>query len=57
MNYKLYKKGPEVLGTFATRSPERPNPIAITASYVTYIDHEKGIIDLLLILMLMKELL
>ena len=25
-----YKKGPAVMGTFATRSPERPNPIALT---------------------------
>lgn len=41
---KPYKKGPEKLGTFATRSPERPNPIALTAVYVTYIDHENGII-------------
>lgn len=46
LNNKPYKKGPEILGTFATRSPERPNPIAITASYVTYIHHEQGIIGL-----------
>ena len=41
-----YKKGPAVLGTFATRSPERPNPIALSCAYVTYIDHENGIIGL-----------
>lgn len=41
-----YKNAPEVLGTFATRSPERPNPIAITPAYVTYIDYENGIIGL-----------
>ncbi len=41
-----YKNAPEVLGTFATRSPRRPNPIAITPAYVTYIDHENGIIGL-----------
>ena len=27
---KPYKKGPALLGTFATRSPERPNPIAVS---------------------------
>ncbi|MDO5559666.1 MAG: SAM-dependent methyltransferase [Oscillospiraceae bacterium] len=43
---KPYKKGPEVMGTFATRSPERPNPIALTPAYVTGIDHENGIIYL-----------
>ncbi len=41
-----YKDSPELLGTFATRSPERPNPIALTCSYVTYLDCEKGIIGL-----------
>lgn len=41
-----YKKGPDVLGTFATRSPERPNPIALSSVYVTYIDYENGIIGL-----------
>lgn len=43
---KPYKKGPDLLGTFATRSPERPNPIAVSSSYVTYIDIENGIIGL-----------
>lgn len=41
-----YKNSPEILGTFATRSPERPNPIALTCSYVTYIDTQNGIIGL-----------
>lgn len=41
-----YKNAPGFLGTFATRSPERPNPIALTAAYVTYIDYENGIIGL-----------
>ena len=41
-----YKNAPEILGTFATRSPQRPNPIALTPAYVTYIDHENGIIGL-----------
>jgi len=41
-----YKNSPDMLGTFATRSPERPNPIALTCAYVTYIDIENGIIGL-----------
>ena len=41
---KPYKKGPDVLGTFATRSPERPNPIAVTNVFVLDIDAENGII-------------
>ncbi len=43
---KPYKKGPDRIGTFATRSPERPNPIALTTAYVTYIDYQNGIIGL-----------
>ncbi len=46
MEHSPYKNSPEILGTFATRSPERPNPIALTPAYVTYIDHENGIIGL-----------
>ncbi len=41
-----YKSSPELLGTFATRSPERPNPIALTCANVIYIDTEKGIVGL-----------
>ncbi|ECW0371983.1 TPA: TrmO family methyltransferase domain-containing protein [Salmonella enterica subsp. enterica serovar Warragul] len=41
-----YKNGPDILGTFATRSPCRPNPIALDCSQVIYIDHDKGIIGL-----------
>lgn len=43
---KPYVKGPAVLGTFATRSPERPNPIALSCAYVTHIDAKSGIIGL-----------
>lgn len=39
-----YKGAPEIMGMFATRSPIRPNPIALTASEVIGIDYEKGII-------------
>ena len=41
-----YKNAPELLGTFATRSPERPNPIGLTSSYITSVDYENGIIHL-----------
>lgn len=41
-----YKKGPSTLGIFATRSPFRPNPIALTAAQIIYIDHENGRIQL-----------
>ena len=41
-----YTHGPSVLGTFATRSPERPNPLALSCAQVTYIDKENAIIGL-----------
>ncbi|WP_349673107.1 SAM-dependent methyltransferase [Lacrimispora sp.] len=41
-----YKGGPEVIGVFATRSPLRPNPIALTTVDVIHIDYEKGIIQI-----------
>ena len=43
---KPYTKGPATLGTFATRSPERPNPIACSVCEVRSIDMEKGIVTL-----------
>ncbi|MGG7178372.1 SAM-dependent methyltransferase [Clostridium paraputrificum] len=41
---KPYKKAPEKLGIFSTRSPERPNPIALSVTQITHIDYEKGIV-------------
>lgn len=41
-----YKKAPDVMGIFATRSPIRPNPIALTAAQVISIDHASGTIQL-----------
>lgn len=41
---KPYKKGPEELGIFATRSPFRPNPIGIEAVYLQDIDLENGVL-------------
>lgn len=40
-----YKGAPEIMGTFATRSPLRPNPIALTAAEIIHIDFEQGIIQ------------
>lgn len=37
-----YKKSPEIMGIFATRSPIRPNPIALTAVQVLGINYEEG---------------
>lgn len=39
-----YNGAPEVMGVFSTRSPSRPNPIALTASEVIDIDFVSGII-------------
>ena len=41
-----YKKAPPVMGVFATRSPVRPNPIALTTVQVMYTDISKGIIQI-----------
>lgn len=41
-----YVHGPDVLGTFATRSPERPNPLALSCACVTGLDREAGVIEL-----------
>lgn len=41
-----YKRSPEVLGTFATRSPMRPNPIALDTVQITYIDQANAVIGL-----------
>lgn len=43
---KPYKKGPDTLGIFATRSPVRPNPIAMTVVPVTWIDSDEGILGM-----------
>ena len=40
-----YKTAPAIMGMFATRSPIRPNPIALTAVEVIRIDVAKGVIQ------------
>lgn len=41
-----YKKGPASMGIFATRSPVRPNPLALTAVQVLHIDFIHGSIQI-----------
>lgn len=41
---KPYKKGPDKLGVFSTRSPYRPNPIGIETVYLSDVDLENGIL-------------
>ena len=43
---KPYQTSPAILGTFATRSPKRPNPIALDTVQVTFIDYENATIGL-----------
>lgn len=41
-----YRNGPTRLGTFATRSPMRPNPIALSCAQVLAIDKERATLTL-----------
>ena len=41
-----YKAAPDVMGVFATRSPVRPNPIALTAVELIHINYEQGLIQI-----------
>lgn len=43
---KPYKKSPDSVGIFATRSEIRPNPVLITTAVVISVDLEEGIIVL-----------
>lgn len=43
---KPYVKGPEKLGVFATRSPARPNPIAVSTADIAYVDEGTGTVGL-----------
>lgn len=43
---KPYKNGPEEIGVFALRSPERPNPVAVSNVNISYVDKENGIVGL-----------
>ncbi|MEQ8174075.1 MAG: SAM-dependent methyltransferase [Syntrophomonadaceae bacterium] len=37
-----YKNGPPTMGVFATRSPVRPNPVALSTAQILYIDNKKA---------------
>ena len=41
-----YKHGPDELGVFALRSPERPNPIAVSNAAIAYVDEASGTLGL-----------
>lgn len=41
-----YKNAPETMGIFATRSPVRPNPIALSTSEIIDIDYENGVLQI-----------
>ena len=43
---KPYKNGPARLGVFALRSPERPNPIAVSVAAVARVDEAEGTLEL-----------
>ena len=43
---KPYVKGPDELGVFATRSPLRPNPIAVSSAAVAYVDEASATVGL-----------
>ena len=41
--YRAFRKD---MGVFATRSPMRPNPLALTAAALLGIDHEEGVVEI-----------
>lgn len=41
-----YTKGPDELGVFATRSPMRPNPIAVSSVGIAYVDEATATVRL-----------
>ena len=43
---KPYVQGPDEIGVFALRSPERPNPIALSVAPVAYVDEAAGTVGL-----------
>lgn len=43
---KPYNNAPDTMGIFATRSPIRPNPIALSVVQLLHIDHENGVLQL-----------
>lgn len=41
-----YRTAPPRIGTFATRSPRRPNPIALSCVQILAVDREAGVIHI-----------
>jgi tRNA-Thr(GGU) m(6)t(6)A37 methyltransferase TsaA len=41
---KPYKQGPDEIGLFATRSPVRPNPLAVTIFPLIDVDQDEGLL-------------
>lgn len=41
-----YKKAPDIMGIFATRSPARPNPIALSTAGILRIDSPAGSVQI-----------
>jgi len=46
VNDKPYTNGPDVIGTFATRSPQRPNPIAVSVAEIVSVDTDTATVNL-----------
>lgn len=40
-----YPGAPSALGVFATRSPQRPNPIALSVAQIIAVDHAHGTVE------------
>ena len=43
---KPYRNGPDEIGVFALRSPERPNPIPVSNAAISFVDAASGTIGL-----------
>ncbi len=43
---KPYRNAPEKMGIFATRSPARPNPIALSVAAILGVDQDNGVISI-----------
>lgn len=41
-----YRQSPKTMGVFATRSPNRPNPIALSTAGIIQVDQEQGILEI-----------
>jgi len=46
LEQKPYRNGPEEIGVFALRSPERPNPIAVSNVNIAFVDEAAGTVGL-----------